>query len=185
MPPGASAVEGAGTWRWTPTRGLPPTTVVSFVVGLGIGVALLTEIVAAHGPGAFIDGLAFKAIGGSFVDIATVWLMGVALPIMLVVTAMWVRPSTIGVGPLGVRVASPIRTLNVAWSSLRPGVARPSLGWTTFRASPTRGRQYVWFWCTVEQARVILSSEYAPRELFPPESWRDIGLTPPGASTRL
>lgn len=170
----------ASAWRWVRTEGgVPPPTIFSFAFSVVFGIAFLVEVALSGGPASILNSLFLNPPGGQVSQSMIVWAFVVVLPIVLVVTALWVRPTWIGVGPAGVRVVGRLRDITVPWREVRPTPALPSRGWATFGRVPEWGRGG-FFWATFEQAKVILAYPSAPIALFPPEFWRALGLAEHG-----
>jgi hypothetical protein len=177
-----SSPEGAPpNWTWVPTRGVPPAVVLSIAMTLGLPVLLLGELVFFGGIGVIVKGLEFRTEDGLVDNIMFVWMFGVGFPILAVFSYLRNASVRVGVGESGIRVEWRIRSLEVPWPDLRPGVKLPARGWATLaKADPKVSEMWTgWFWVTVRQAKVILDHPSAPRALFPPEFWRKLGVTPP------
>lgn len=167
--------------EWTPARGLPPR-----ILGFALMLCVVAEVlVGVVGASVGISGLARAiefapsgAIGAG--AIAVVWLFGIAVPVIVIASALSVPEVRIGLSSSGVRLVSRLRTKELRWDQLWPSDASPPLRWmlVSYHVDERAGRRF--FWATAAQARALAVHPKAPFNLFPPEL-RDWLARPPAA----
>ncbi len=171
-------MNGKGVEMWIPSRGRPlRLTLVIGVVVVFTGLFLL-ELAWVHGTSNFVRALEFQPIT---VDVPlTVFIYVVlAFPIIMLPILVAFDTRGIGLGPAGIQVVTHLTNYKVPWASLRPSIETPKGPWGFIGYVTKSWAGSGSFWLSKEQAAAILSDPRAPRELFPPEYWSWVNLTPP------
>jgi len=163
--------------RWIPGRGVP-----HFFYGLfGSIVAFvgLLDAVIGYGRGwvELIRAFELNPTGGGWLLTGLVYLLSVGGPLAVVVGALVTVPTTLGIGPTGIRVVTRIDTRDIPWSRLQAGKGRPTSEWAVLQPTPeSPGKLGRAIWVTKEQALTILQTPEAPAALFPPKYRAWLGL---------
>jgi hypothetical protein len=172
-------VASSDGFRWVESSGLPSRIIVTLLFLIVYAIVIVGLLTWAVGLSVLAQAIELSPAGGAWSETVVFYVMFLGAPLAVLAVTLWIGTVRVGIGDDGIRVVTRLRTSNVAWSSIRPGMGLPKGDWCALRYGMTQRTGPSIVWITKDQARAILTHPKSPSGLFPPEYWSWLGLRAP------